>query len=80
MVKKMALVKGSLRNAHFLMSPWIHETLRDEVNARGDPIIAAWIDASPRRINGKPILLSFEAPDSADAAVDTASLSAPADQ
>ena len=43
----------------------MHETLRDEVNAQGDPIIAAWIDASPRRINGKPMVLSFEAPDSA---------------
>ena len=71
MVKDLALVKGALRNAHFIMSPWVHETLRDEVNAQGDPIIAAWIDSTPRRINGKPILLSYEAPDSADSAAST---------
>ena len=70
--KELATTRGALKNAKYIMSPYVHQVLRDQVNANGDPLIAAWIDAAPLRINGRPIILSYDAPDSSDDAASTA--------
>ena len=72
MEKELAETKGALKGARYMYSPYIHQILRDELNAVGDPLLASWVDAAPRKINGKSVALSYEMPDSSDDAADTA--------
>jgi HK97 family phage major capsid protein len=71
MESALAEVKGALRGARWLMSPYLWNRVRALKNADGDPLIAPWTDAGARQILGYPVVLSYEMPDSGDSAKST---------
>jgi len=69
---ELSETKGALRNAAFIMSPYMWNKCRGLKNADGDALIAPWANSLQRSLLGYPVLLSYQMPDSDDDAADTA--------
>ena len=65
-------VKGALRNASWIMSPYIWNIVRGLKDANGNPVIAPWAQTANRTLLGYPVVLSYEMPESGASAADTA--------